>query len=316
MVKGISHFITGVAWASCWPWTMEAAVQGQAGFLLLGAFFGLLPDTLDFKMGRYACRYDEIITPDPRGLDVDELARRVARAVSRAAETGRESRLKFNALQVTHDLWRRFFIRFDEVSSVVEVEVGPLVDTGQLPAEDGGEGRFKLGRCPCGTSLSSPYGKEVVVDIFDGASFSFVPGEAGRVVVQFLPWHRGWTHSLVVALGWAVVCALFAGWQGAVVVGGAYVLHILQDQLGYMGSSLLAPFSRRRFSGAGWMHSGDGWPNGLTVWLMLHLILWNCARSSEVEYGLGLALIAALVPLCVVWIWRVSRRFVGSAVFR
>jgi hypothetical protein len=51
-VKGIAHFITGIAIATFFP---EVARAGALGSLLpvLGGIAGILPDTLDFKFGRY-----------------------------------------------------------------------------------------------------------------------------------------------------------------------------------------------------------------------------------------------------------------------
>jgi hypothetical protein len=51
-MKGISHFITGVALATFFP---EVAQAGAHGSLLpmLGGIGGILPDTLDFKFARY-----------------------------------------------------------------------------------------------------------------------------------------------------------------------------------------------------------------------------------------------------------------------
>lgn len=51
-MKGISHFITGVAIATFFP---EVVRAGGAGSLLpmLGGVGGILPDTIDFKFARY-----------------------------------------------------------------------------------------------------------------------------------------------------------------------------------------------------------------------------------------------------------------------
>ena len=51
-MKGISHFITGVAIATFFP---EVVRAGGVGSLLpmLGGIGGILPDTIDFKFARY-----------------------------------------------------------------------------------------------------------------------------------------------------------------------------------------------------------------------------------------------------------------------
>ena len=64
-MKGISHFATGVAVASCFPQAVEAGAHGQPLYFLLGGICGLLPDTLDFKFMRYFHGHDLEVVPDP-----------------------------------------------------------------------------------------------------------------------------------------------------------------------------------------------------------------------------------------------------------
>ena len=65
-MKGIAHFLTGVAIATCFP---EVVQQAAGGGLLpvLGGVAGILPDTLDFKFVRYFERYDLEIDPGQSG---------------------------------------------------------------------------------------------------------------------------------------------------------------------------------------------------------------------------------------------------------
>jgi hypothetical protein len=122
----------------------------------------------------------------------------------------------------------------------------------------------------------------VTVDVFSGTSLGFRPHQEG-VGVEFLPWHRRWSHSLIVALlAGAVVAVLLGPLAGGMITLGA-VIHILEDQLGYMGSSLLYPFARAmpRSRGLGLFHSGDALPNLLTVWLSAVLLLINLGRFSS-----------------------------------
>ena len=39
-MKGISHFISGVAAASFCPWTVQAAIEGNPMYFVLGGAFG------------------------------------------------------------------------------------------------------------------------------------------------------------------------------------------------------------------------------------------------------------------------------------
>ena len=55
-MKGIAHFISGVAAASFIPAAVASAEEGSLVLALAGAC-ALLPDTLDFKVFRYLKRF-------------------------------------------------------------------------------------------------------------------------------------------------------------------------------------------------------------------------------------------------------------------
>ena len=48
-MKGLTHFISGIAVATFFPQAVHMATQDQSFILCLGGIFGILPDTLDFK---------------------------------------------------------------------------------------------------------------------------------------------------------------------------------------------------------------------------------------------------------------------------
>jgi len=280
-MKGIAHFISGVALASCCPWTAEAALHGNPVYFILGGFFGLLPDTLDFKFYRFFYRHDQTIQLDSFHLNPQEMANQIANAILKAPHSQEMFRLKINTLQVSADAWRQFKIRFDTDQQGVEVEIGALVSTGQIPIEGTEPSGNTKGWVRLPVPILDFYGAATTVDIFDGPSFGFLYlPEKKEVEIHFLPWHRSWSHSLAIALGLAALASLLAGWQLGVIVGGSYGIHILEDQLGFMGSNLWAPLSRRRTAGLKWMHSSDALPNFVTVWFSGLLIFWNLARFN------------------------------------
>ncbi len=277
-MKGIAHFVSGVALASCLPGAMGAAQGGNPLYFVLGGAFGILPDTLDFKFYRFFYRHDRTITPDPRNPDPQAIADQIAEAVAAALQAPDMLCLKINTLRLAADRWQRFTIRFDAQRQGVEVELGSEVSTGQVPMA----GTFPEPASKGWKELAAPivetYESVITVDILDGPSLGFEKNSDGAVEISFLPWHRGWTHSLVLAGAFGAVAAVVAGWQAAVVVAGAYALHILEDQLGLMGSNLFAPFTKRRTKGLCWMRSGDALPNFGTVWFCCLLIFWNAYR--------------------------------------
>ncbi|HHH41835.1 MAG TPA: metal-dependent hydrolase [Chloroflexi bacterium] len=313
-MKGIAHFITGVAVATFFPEAVRQAADGSL-ILVLGGVFGLLPDTLDFKFARYFEHHDDEIDPHPQRLDPREMAERVAAAMRAAYETGTPRTIQLHTLRLGADLWRRYSLRFIPETGEVALRIGPVVSTSQVPLPGSEPPEPAEARVPVGVPIRHTYDAEIPVDIFSGPSFRFErEGEAVRVT--FLPWHRSWSHSLVLALGIGlgvgVVLSPLAGW----IAGLAFAAHVLEDQLGFMGSNLFWPFTRRRFLGLRLLRSTDPLPNFLTVWLAVALILFNLDRFSfqpRLPTGPYLVL-AVLLPLLLlggVHLWQRQARQVA-----
>jgi hypothetical protein len=283
-MKGIAHFAIGVAVATFFPHIVHDAVHGRAFGPVLAGIAGLLPDTLDFKLLRYLERPDQVIDPahlttSATGLpDPALLAARIAAAADRAHETGRPVRLRLHTQRLSGDLWRRWSVAFDPAGSRVGVRLGPAVTTAQVPLPGSEPPGPATASAPVHAPLRYPAGDEIVVDIFNGPSLAFEPGENG-VEVVFLPWHRAWTHSLLMALLLGLAGCLVAPVYG-LAMALAVLAHVAVDQLGFMGSNVLFPWTRRRTAGLGLFHSGQALPNFLAVWTSLSLILLNLDRFS------------------------------------
>jgi len=97
-VKGISHFITGVALATFFPEVVQAGAQGSL-LPMLGGIGGILPDTLDFKFARYFERYDLEIDPGPEP-NARDIAERVVGAMQRAYETGKPQNIMLHTIRL------------------------------------------------------------------------------------------------------------------------------------------------------------------------------------------------------------------------
>ena len=285
-MKGIAHFVSGVAIATFFPQIVE---QGAAGGVLpvLGGIGGILPDTLDFKFARYFERYDDEIDPDPTNPNAREIAERIAAAMRAAYESGKPRNIMLHTMRMGADLWRQYSVRFNPEAGEVAVRIGPLVNTGQVPypgSEPEGENEACI---QVGIPMVHTYDAENKVDIFSGPSFAFERRD-DAVHVHFLDWHRRWSHSLTVAaLGGGIVgllVGLLGGlslglWAG-LAFGLGFAGHVLEDQLGHMGSNLFWPFTKVRMPGLHLLRSGDSIPNFLTVWTALALILFNLDRFS------------------------------------
>lgn len=281
-MKGIAHFAVGVAAASCLPAAVQAGADGNPLYFILGGVFGLLPDTLDFKFCRFFYRHDMEIRPDPLDIDPQMIADGIACAVNRAYETGRPVRLKLDTVQLAEDRWQSYEMEFDVVGRKVVVAVGPVVglgDTKESHTETQRTQRQWVAKLCCG--VRPEYFARTRIDIFEGPVFEFVPDvERGMVFIKFLPWHRAWTHAFIPAVLFALAGWLaWDAWAGLVILL-AYSSHIVLDQLGFMGSNLMFPFTRTRTAGLMKMHSGEAVWNFAAVWLACLVIFWSLYSSA------------------------------------
>lgn len=278
-MKGISHFTVGVAVASCFPAAVRAAVEGHALHFVLGGVFGLLPDTLDFKLSRFLYRHDMEVAPDPLRKDPRMIAEAVAHAVRSAYAQGRTVRLKLSTIRLGADAWQSYEVRFDTRRRAVHVSYGPAVDTGGNPIEgpDAVPAPSAKAAVPCDLRLD--YRATTRVDIFDGPVFAMEPAADGSVTPRFLPWHRSWSHSLPLAFLAGLAAAAVWDITAGAVVAAAAAAHGLLDQLGFMGSNLWFPFGKNRTGGLKRFHSGEALPNLAAVWSACLLIFWNLYRQ-------------------------------------
>jgi hypothetical protein len=301
-MKGIAHFISGVAIASFFPQVVRQAGEGSF-ILLLGGLGGILPDTLDFRLARYLVRRDVEIDPHPGALDPQAMAQAIAAAADRAYETSKPVHLQLHTIKLGADLWRQYSVTLGQE---VRVRMGPLVTTSQVPYPDSDLG-LPVGRAPAVVPVRYPYGGEIRVDIMDGPMVALC--RRGRVVeASFLPWHRRWSHSLTLtALLGGLIALLLSPLHGLVYVLGS-AMHILEDQLGFLGSNLLYPLTRRRTPGLKLFHAGEVLPNLFTVWLSAVLLLYNLDRFSSDPllrpwsyFGIGMILPWAAISALSWW---------------
>jgi len=292
-MKGFSHFMSGVAVASFGPWAIEAAQNGNPMFFILGGACGILPDTLDFKVYRFFYNHDVYVTPDPAHLDPQLVADEIARAVAMAVDEKRYINLKLCSVRLGADFWQQYSVKFNNEKLEVLVRFGPVVNTGQVPVEGTEKGHPTIGRATIKAKVIQTYDAALKVDIFDGPTVGLKPLPNGDLDLEFLPWHREWSHSLTVGAMLGVLVGaftwLFSGWtpawQSFVTIAACYGVHVVEDQLGHMGSNLFYPITKLRTPGLHWMHSGDGLPNFLTVWISCLLIFWNVYRGQpEMDY--------------------------------
>lgn len=189
--------------------------------------------------------------------------------------------------------------------STLSVRLGPEVTAGGefLAGAWGGPGRECSRRLPC--RVETDYEAALRVDGFRGPSVRLERPTRQRVRMTFLPWHRRWSHSVVVALGAAAWLGWVAGPWCALAAFCAMVLHILADQLGFMGCNLFWPYTARRRAGLQLMHATDTLWNLGAVWAACLLTGWNLTRFGpwETPFFLfcRLAVVGFLLPMGIVW---------------
>lgn len=322
-MKGIAHFITGVAIATFFPEVVERAASGSL-LPMLGGVAGIFPDTLDFKFARYFERYDLEIDPGANP-DARDIAEQMVGAMRRAYDTEEPQNIMLHTIRLGADLWQQYAVRFAPEQNEVAVRVGPIVNTGQVPLPGSEPEGAEEVRVKVGVPMVHTYDAENKIDIFSGPSFKF-ERQGDQLHVHFLDWHRRWSHSLTLAtalgLGAAGVAALIEFLAHGnltrmplligLVTGLALAGHVLEDQLGFMGSNLFYPFTKKRTIGLRLIRSGDAIPNFLTVWISVALILFNLDRFSDQAWlnpvwFLGVAVILPIAVLGGIYFWQKAR---------
>ncbi|MCK5850780.1 MAG: metal-dependent hydrolase [Kiritimatiellae bacterium] len=260
--------------ASCFPAVVEAGASGNPLYFVLAGISGLLPDTLDFKFYRFFYKYDLLVAPDPHDFDAQKIADGIAYAVNKAHNEGRPVKVKLSTIMLGPDLWQRYRVEFDVANNAVCVCAGPVVDTGGKPVRHE-QKECTPGRSDLHSELKLDYQAVIEIDIFDGPIFRMTPSADGKIIPEFIPWHREWSHSFVLSLLLALLSAVIWGTLAGIVVFIAYSAHIIADQFGFMGSALFYPFQRKRIPGYGITHSGHAGLNLSAVWISCLLIFWN-----------------------------------------
>ncbi|NKB22844.1 MAG: hypothetical protein GKR87_00285 [Kiritimatiellae bacterium] len=97
---------------------MNAAIEGNPLYFILGGAFGLLPDTLDFRFYRFFYKHDIYIDPDPHHPDPQKIATTLAEAVDQAHEQGRDVRIKLNTIRKGVDYWQQYSVNFDQARAL------------------------------------------------------------------------------------------------------------------------------------------------------------------------------------------------------
>ncbi len=231
----------------------------------------MLPDLLDFRFARFLERRSADIAPDA-ALDDAANAAHIAAALAAEIHAARASGprvVQLHPRRLGAVNWLLYSARLDPVAGAVVVTMGAASAS-----------------AACG-AIDHAYDGVFDVNELGGPSVRFCRDDAlGEAIVrsEFLPWHRTWSHSLPLAVAVGLLAALCWGWLAGAVAALGFATHVLEDQLGHLGSNLFWPFTRKRGSGLKLMHSVDAIPNMLTVWLALAILLINLDRANAVQH--------------------------------
>jgi hypothetical protein len=303
-MKGFTHFVAGLAITSYLPWAVEAAARGNPLFFLLGGVAALLPDTLDFKLLRYFYRHDVEVSPDPLCPDMQMVADAIAGTID--ASGTRPRVLRLNTIRCGPDEWQKYRVEIDPRNREVHAHLEERIDTGGNPVSTKQPQTREPGSAPFKQDVVLEYLASFPVEIFDGPHLAFGPDTRGNVAVSFIPWHRRYTHSFCMSAILGGVAAMVFGWRAFPVVLAAHASHIFLDQLGYMGSNLLWPLSRKRWPGFKLRHASSAFWNFAAVWTSLALLYSNLHSQTDAAPPIppiGYLLAVILLPLGIIHRW-------------
>ncbi|MCW1968212.1 MAG: metal-dependent hydrolase [Anaerolineae bacterium] len=279
-MKGIAHFASGLCVAAWLPGVVQDAAQG--GLLIaLGGACAMLPDTLDFRIERFIEHRHANIAPSAEQPNAPAFADALAATMRAALADGKPRIAQLHPTRRGVVNWVLYSLRFDVANGDVVVRLADHVH----------DAKPRIGRAHVGP-LDYGYDGEIHIEELGGPSLKFVPVPSRAdtttqtpapttLRIDFLPWHRQRTHSLLLAAGLGVLVGGLLGWTAGLVAGLGYAVHVLEDQLGYMGSNLWWPLTSERTAGLKWLHASDAPANAATVWLSLSLLLLVLDRARD-----------------------------------
>ncbi len=285
--------MSGLAVATFFQKAVAMSARGgnedaQSSFILvLGALYGILPDTLDFKFGQFFSLPDHDIDCDPVNPDPQKMADQVGMAMEEAYAGDKLVKVNLYPMQISADLWRQYVVKFDGENNEVAVVLNEIVSTSQVPflgtePKENRVGRHKLKA----GKLMETHGKPSIVDIMSGPQFGFKK-YGDYVLVEFLPWHRTWSHSYVLGFFLSVpvvaityLLRLKYWYLYGIIAFLGFATHITEDLTGHMGGSLLWPFVGKRYNGFCLARASDPRVNFSVIMLAIVIILYNLDRFT------------------------------------
>jgi membrane-bound metal-dependent hydrolase YbcI (DUF457 family) len=287
-MKGITHFCTGIAVASCFPYAIEIASLGNPICFIIAGIMSLIPDTIDFKLLCFLKHIDCRIVPEHENFNPQLIADEIANFVELSHETNRRKDLRLCSIRSSPDKWFEYSVTFKGQQIIVQ--------------ENGNKQESKRGVASAALPFHCKYESTMTATIFVGPTITMTP-KAHHTQVDFIDWHRGCTHSFMMAIVLSIIAAIVFNTTVGIIAFTAYSSHILLDQIGHMGSSIFWPFNKRKINGCSMCHSDSRFANIFTVTLSILIIF---ANSFYFQYPTQLldAVRIVLIPTIIILLYK------------
>jgi membrane-bound metal-dependent hydrolase YbcI (DUF457 family) len=287
-MKGITHFCAGIAVASCFPYAIETASSGNPICFIIAGIMAAVPDTIDFKFLCFVKFVDYRIIPEYENFDPDFIAEKVAEAAHQCHLTNKKKRIRLCSVRTSAEDWFEYSISFRGNEIIVK--------------ENSDKKSPKKGTAKCLLPFHCSYDATTTATIFVGPTITLTP-EEGYTQVDFIDWHRGFSHSFAMAIVLSVLISIFINTTVGIIALAAYGSHILLDQFGHMGSAILWPFKKTKISGCSLCHSSSRFANIFTVAVSTLIVFANIFYFQYPSQALN-AFRIVLIPTIIMLIYK------------
>lgn len=310
-MRGIVHFMSGLAVVSCFPAAVTAAAGGIPLYFLLGVFASLLPDMLDSRILRFFWRYDAGIVPDLLDPDPQMIANAVAEAIDRASEWRKPFRLRLHPIPLPCHHRMQYRLRFDPACRQVTVSILNTRECDRISVS-GTAVTTHSDAAVFEPNVQLDYTAAIEANGSDGFDIEMTPNRHGVVTPVYMPWLRQSSHSVTAGILLAAAATLVWGPLAGIVIFCSYVIHLLLDQAGAMGCNLAWPYSARRTPGLKMPGLSGASVTFTVIWISALLIYINLVNAigtahSPIPNPLRLLLFAGAFPLMIMT-WMQRRR--------
>jgi membrane-bound metal-dependent hydrolase YbcI (DUF457 family) len=259
-MKGVVHYLAALSASALLPGNLERAASGNPWPILVGGIAGILPDLLDFKIGRYLAHQHAAMAPDPLAPDPALICQALTLTMQCALQQGSPHTIQLHTIQTGaghHIPYQIDLSPADRtLSCTIHTQPHPQTATVPLPAP-----------------IHFDYYASIAVTWGDGPAIQIAPAAHGSLAVRFLPWHRSWSHSLLVPLIPAGALMLIHAVPYGLTWMAGWYSHIALDQLGNLGCNMMWPFTRTRTTGRGIASSDSRAGNAIALWSACLLLL-------------------------------------------